>query len=204
MFPTYRLILKLIALTLAVVGALVVLAACSNGEEEAPSPAAETPAVSPTPTETGEPEEPFTGSQVPVEKAGPVAPPVCGLSDVRTAEHENFDRIVFEFSGCLPGYRVEYVEPPATNCGSGMDLEVQGNALLQVKLVPASSADESGAPQFEPNELLPGLPSVMELEKSCDFEADITWVVGVPEKLDFRVDDLADPLRLIVDVGHAS
>src|SRR5690606_22966475 len=42
---------------------------------------------------------------------------------VRTGSHEGFDRIVMSFgSAPLPGYRVEYVNPPVHACGSGAEV----------------------------------------------------------------------------------
>ena len=42
------------------------------------------------------------------------------LERVAVGRHEGYDRVVFQFRGeGLPGYRVEYVEPPLKEDGSG-------------------------------------------------------------------------------------
>src|SRR5690606_41983659 len=46
------------------------------------------------------------------------------LLDVRTASHDGFDRIVMSFGpSAVPGYRVEYVRPPVTQCRSGEEVD---------------------------------------------------------------------------------
>lgn len=168
--------------------------------------------VTPTPTTvaiespTAPPDEtpgatPFAGGREPIEVPGPTAPPVLVLTDVRAAAHEGFDRIVFELQGGLPGYRVEYVDE-ATGCGSGEPVEIAGGALLRVRMAPAAAHDDAGAATFPQQELMPGLASILEAEQTCDFEADVTWVVGLTEEADFTAVSLLDPFRVVVDVAH--
>ena len=42
----------------------------------------------------------------------------------------------------------------------------------------------------------------MEVESACDFEGEVTWMVGVTAETDFRVTDLADPFRVVIDIAH--
>jgi hypothetical protein len=44
-----------------------------------------------------------------------------------------------------------------------------------------------------------GTSVVLELVRTGDFEAVLTWAVGLSDKVDFRVQTAASPLRLIVD-----
>ena len=145
---------------------------------------------------------PFEGGRDPIEVAGGSAPPVAELVDVRTGRHEDFDRVVFEFTGALPGYRVEYVAPPIIACGSGMTVAVDGGALLLVEMNPAAAHNDAGETTFGPQELLPGLASILEVTTTCDFEGFATWVVGLTEEADFNVFTLDDPFRVVVDVAH--
>lgn len=125
------------------------------------------------------------------------------LRDVRAASQQGFDRIVFELEGsALPGYRVEYVAPPAVQCGSGEPVEVAGAALLQVRLSPAQAHTEAGEATVRERERHPGLPILQEMESVCDFEADVTWVLGVAARNRFRVQELASPARLVIDIEH--
>lgn len=145
----------------------------------------------------------FVGTLDAVEVRRPAAPPVVVVRDVRTASQEGFDRIVFEFEGsAVPGYRVEYVDPPAVQCGSGEPVEVAGASLLQVRLVPAQAHTEAGEATVGERERHPGLPVLQELESTCDFEADVTWVLGLAARNRFRVQELPGPARLVIDIQH--
>lgn len=198
-----RAILGSAALLLAL-PALVAFAACSgnNGKSEAPT-ASETPSATPGPVATAEPT--FNGGREPVEGSLGIRegtpPPIGTLVDVRAAEHEGYDRIVFEFEGTPPDYRVEYVENP-THCASGEPVDVQGNAVLAVSFDPADAHTEAGEPTLDFQSISPGLPSIVEAVQTCDFEAHLTWVVGLGAQVDFRVTEVENPLRLAVDIAH--
>jgi hypothetical protein len=120
------------------------------------------------------------------------------LTDVRVASHEGFDRVVFEFRDNMPGYRIEYVEPPITTDGAGFPVEIEGNAYLKVRFAVAQAHDDAGNPTISERDLKPGLPSVMEVEMTGDF----TWVLGLRQEADFRVSKLKGPNRLVVDIAQ--
>jgi hypothetical protein len=177
-----------------------------DGGEE-PTATATTAAVDATataPSDETPSETPFAGSREPVVvPAGAMPDGIPRLVDVRAAAHEGFDRIVFEFDAPEPGFRVEYVEE-ALGCGTGEPEELEGAAFLQVKIQPADAHDDAGAPTFPQQELTPGLSSIVAARQTCDFEADVTWVVGLAEEVDFTAVSLLDPFRVVVDVGHPS
>ena len=50
------------------------------------------------------------------------------LERVAVGRHEGYDRVVFQFTNTLPGYKVEYVQPPLKEDGSGNPVEIKGNA----------------------------------------------------------------------------
>ncbi|MEE9197071.1 MAG: hypothetical protein V3U45_02915 [bacterium] len=160
-----------------------------------PSPTSPTPTASPTPA-------PFDGTRGPVEKLG--SDPVALLTDVRTGRHPTFDRIVFEFQDNVPGYRIEYVEPPILQDASGLPVEIAGSAFLQVRFNPAAAHDPfTGQLTYTgPREIADGLPALVEAEQTGDFEAYVTWVLGLTEETDFKVSVLQDPFRVAIDVKH--
>lgn len=125
------------------------------------------------------------------------------LQAVRTAAHPGFDRVVFEFdASALPGYHIEYIDRPVRQCGSGDPVEMAGDGWLEVRMSPAYAHTETGKPTVAERERLPDLPVLRELESTCDFEAVVTWVLGVASPNAYRVLELADPPRLAVDVQH--
>ena len=124
------------------------------------------------------------------------------LREVRTARNEGFDRLVLQFDGAqLPGYHVEYVDKPVIKCGSGDPTEVAGQGWLQIRVQPAQ-AHEGAQVTVAERERKPGLPLVQELELTCDFEGEVTWVLGVKSPNKYRVLELREPTRLVVDVQH--
>lgn len=190
--------------SLWLVGCLAV-AGCPKKEEPAPQPEPVPPAApAPTPPSGGTaPASPseteWTAGIVKVERQG--LKPVT-LRAVREARHEGFDRVVFEFEGTqLPGYHFEYVDKPIIKCGSGDPTEVAGQGWLQVRLTPAQ-AHEGGQPTVTERERKAGLPVIQELELTCDFEGEVTWVLGNASPNRYRVMELREPTRLVVDVRH--
>jgi hypothetical protein len=187
---------------LAVAAMAFVAAGCGDDDEgtatTTPSPTASV-GVSPSPTASP---EPFEGGREPIEFEGPAVPPVAILKEVRIAEHAGFDRVVFEFTDNIPGFRIEYVDPPIAADPSDMPVEIDGNAFLKIVLRTAQAHDESGNPTISGRELKPGLPSVVEAEQTGDFEGYVSWVLGLTEEQDFRVSELSGPYRIVVDVAH--
>jgi hypothetical protein len=130
---------------------------------------------------------------------------VTHLVDVRTGRHEGFDRITFEFDGPRPGYRVEYVEPPIVEDGSGETVEVDGEAFLQIRFEPASGFDmEAGEATYDGPRTVEGNGTTVleEVVRTGDFEAVLTWVAGSSDRVDFRVTTLTEPTRVVVDLRN--
>ncbi|WIG94567.1 hypothetical protein [Myxococcus sp. SDU36] len=125
------------------------------------------------------------------------------LRSVRAGTHAEFDRVVFEFDGPqVPGYQLQYVDKPIIQCGSGDETPLAGEGFLQVTLSPARGHDDQGRATVTALELKPKLPTLLELVRTCDFEAEVTWVLGNKAPNDFRVMELSEPTRLVVDVKH--
>lgn len=123
------------------------------------------------------------------------------LRAVRSARNAGWDRVVFEFEGAgLPPYHVEYVDRPVVHCGSGDPVPVAGDGWLQVRFNGAAAHTEKGEVTVAERERKLTLPVLRELELTCDFEGEVTWVLGVARPNPFRVQELKNPARLVVDV----
>jgi hypothetical protein len=194
----------------------ILLTSCAGGSNTSSirpaSPAA--PIASPTApvgesASTPRPDEATEGGQTVFEgTAGIVDRKGSGteaavLNAVRAASHPEYDRIVFEFAGnALPGYHVEYVDKPVRSCGSGEVVPLTGDGWLEIRMTPAAAHDDTGQSTVKTREISLGLAIVKELKLTCDFEADVTWVAGVSSPNKYRVLELANPTRLVVDIKH--
>jgi hypothetical protein len=122
---------------------------------------------------------------------------------VRFGEHPGYDRVVFDFDGdVVPGYRVEYV-PQAVQDGSGNVVEIDGDAILQVRMEGVRLPEPGEAVTGGPGTFVPDEDEVVkEVRLEGTFEGIALAWVGVDDRpRDFRVFTLTDPVRLVVDVS---
>jgi hypothetical protein len=182
-------------------------AACgdSDRDSETVTTSVEPPAASTTTTETGG-IDPLEGASTEPVVARPEGTSIALLERVALGRHEGYDRVVFQFRNAVPGYRVAYVEPPIREDGSGNRVEVAGDAIVVVRMEPASGFDLE-VPEGElvytgPRRIAgaeAGTSTVREAVRAGDFEAVLAWAVGLGDRVDFRVRTLAGPPRLVVD-----
>ena len=187
----------------------LVAVACGDDDEETPSPSVTTRGATGTQMATtsggaSPTDEPFSGGRTTVEVVATPSMNQAHLKAVRAAEHTTFDRFTLEFDIAPPGYKVEYVKPPILADPSGKEVAVDGTAFLQITIQGAvANYLAAGGPAYNgPDELKPGLPNLVEAELNGDFEAVLSWILGVNEEADFRVLTLESPARLVVDIGH--
>ena len=121
------------------------------------------------------------------------------LVAVRAGGHSGFDRVVFEFRGGLPSHRVRYVDRLVQD-GSGNVVAVAGAADLEVVFEGASAHDDAGAPTVSRRRFSPGLTAVKEVAQVGDFEAVVTYGIGLDRRRPLAVSTLSNPSRLVVDV----
>lgn len=127
------------------------------------------------------------------------------LRAVRLAGQDGVDRIVFEFDGIVPGYRIAYVDLPVTSDPAGEEVPLAGTAALQVSLIGSSAYAEVG--DTEPTHPVPSrlrgdTTRVTELVNLGDVERVLVWAAGVRGRTGFTVGTLDGPPRLVIDVGH--
>ena len=121
---------------------------------------------------------------------------------MRTAIHEGYERIVFEFDGPLPGYHIEYVDQPVRQCGSGDVVDLPGDAWLSIKFVPAYAHTEAGEASVAERDLILNERNLKRIKLICDFEAVVEWVAAVAAPAHFRVLELTLPERLVIDLRN--
>ena len=128
--------------------------------------------------------------------------PTPKLVDIRTGEHQNFDRVVFDFSGAPPGYSVGYVRQVRADPSDKL-VRLNGNANIVARLKPATAHREDGSFTYTgPERFSPGFANLREVALVGDYEGVVSVALGLRHKAGFRVFTLRDPTRIVVDVAH--
>jgi hypothetical protein len=172
-----------------------------------PAPALTEPEQTPAPQPSVVQPEPSARSVPPVAaRPGRVRVTRSGepalLSALRVTKHASFDRLVFEFHERVPGYRIEYVDRPARDCESGQRRRVDGSSRLELQFFPAQAHAEGGQTVFRARELKPALSVVRGLERTCDRNGVLTWVVGTNAVHRYRAYERTAPPRLVLQIDH--
>lgn len=189
------------------------LAGCSRDEPKTTSAATGTAATMPAdPSSTAvSTTAPCTFSGAADAAKGGGGAPTRLLTDVRVGGHGCFDRVTFELKprkGEADGpvaWKAAYQSPPITEDGSGRPVQVKGSAFLVVTMS-AAGADltAEGAPDTYtgPTSIeAADTTRIQQVRRTGDFEAVLTWVIGLDKKRPFHVTTEGGPARVIVDVG---
>ena len=119
------------------------------------------------------------------------------------AKHPAYDRVVFQFAGRVPGYKVGYVAA-VTHDASGQPVPLPGQANLQVVFNPASGTRQDGTTAYKgPSTLTPFLPTLLQVSSAGDFEGYLRFGVGLSGRAGYHAFTLTNPARVVIDVTHA-
>ncbi len=121
------------------------------------------------------------------------------LVRVAAASHPGYDRVVFTFANGLPRTRRAAYVPRLISDGEGAPVRLAGSAVLQVTMTGADAHDTAGRPTAQ-GRLVPGLPNVVEIAQSGDFEAVVGYGIGLARRQPFRMFTLTRPSRVVVDI----
>lgn len=189
------------------------LAGCGSSDDDG-EPAAEPPPATTTTVTTAETTEgidPLDGAGTNPVEGDASEDETALLERVAIGRHEGYDRVVFQFRNHVPGYRVGYVQPPIKEDGSGNVVRVMGSAFVEVRMEPASGFDlttgEGELVYKGPRRIdgaAAGTSVVRDVVRTGDFEAVLTWAIGLGQEVDFRVTTTQSPARLIVDFRNTS
>lgn len=173
----------------------------STSESTSTTTGPSTTTSGPEPSTTVTPGGEFEGSTSPTSTPAPGDLTIALLRAVAVDGGEGADRVSFTFEGGIPGYDVSYIDPPVRQDGSGNVVDVDGTAFLSVRFAPASGFDslETFEPTYTgPAEVRGDTEVVTEVVRVGDFEANLTWVIGVDDKAPYRID--TDPATGTVTV----
>jgi len=143
----------------------------------------------PTPTPTP---QPFTCT----DRSGGTTGASSQLSTIRTAPHDGYDRIVFQFSGQIPSYDLSRQDSATfVRDASGQPVTLDGT--VGIKLV----FRDTDAASSIPADAKPALTSVREIAQIGNVERVLSYGIGLASSQCVRVLELSGPARLVVDVA---
>lgn len=130
---------------------------------------------------------PFDGATTPTS-IGTTAAAVALLTDVTVTG----TAVTFTFRDDVPGIDARYVDEVVAD-GSGEAMAVGGAAHVEVRMEPASGVDlssESGSYEetYTGPERIDGPGPVVEVARTGDFEANLTWAIGLTDERPYRID----------------
>lgn len=131
------------------------------------------------------------------------------LKNIRTGQHECYDRIVFDVpgGGDRISYQVQYVDQFYAD-PSGQHIPVAGGAILDIRVGAWSYDLQAGTPTY-PGQVgeplsgvsISGYSTFRDTRFGGTFEGQTQVGLGVRNRLPFRVIQLND--RVVVDVAHS-
>jgi hypothetical protein len=121
------------------------------------------------------------------------------LTAVSVGGHASYDRVVFTFSGGIPGYTIGYVNEVLSDA-KGDTVTLPGQAFLHTVFHPASGYRTYSGP----SSITPVFPSLLQVRAAGDFESYLGFGAGLSQRVGFRVFTLTQPYRVVIDVAHAS
>jgi hypothetical protein len=187
---------------------MLALAACDGpGSGDRAGPATTAGTRAPTTTATAPASTATTGAAAwsTAARTGPGGTqppdgPSAKLGAIRAARHPGYDRVVFQFEGAeVPGYRIEYVREITLGETDDQFLTLQGGALVQATFQGSASEDHRPGTQTVPDKLTLGLAQVKQIGLAEDWEGVVRLGIGLDHRAGFRVLELHDPPRVVVD-----
>jgi hypothetical protein len=187
---------------LAVVVVVLLLAGCGSDDNSSEG--------SQTPTATTSECESLSGAGV-EKKLSPAIQDreTMFLTDVEVEIEECVERVTFKFkeSEPGPGYDISYQpgEVAKVQDGSGNPVAIAGNDFLVVRTFPAMTAEIEGEdvkPTYEGPRNIPAPAEarmIREVAQTGDFEAQVTWVIGLDDEHPFTATASND--ELVIEIG---
>lgn len=128
-------------------------------------------------------------------------PTTTMLKDLRTGARDGADRVVLEFTGAVPPYRVTREAGPVMDCGSGAVLGGPGEYLV-VRVEPVAIFDDDGNAAYAGERTVAGPGrAVSRAIITCSFEGQLQVALKLTGNAQRYADStLTGPGRIVVDV----
>ncbi len=128
------------------------------------------------------------------------------LRAVHSAKQGEFDRVVFEFEGPIPNYSIKYLPSRYFESERGRErIRIAGNSFVHVNLHTITTDEKQLAMSqekgFRPKGRL-RMPSLQQIADHGLFEGYYDFLIGLLSRRPFRVSQLSNPSRLVIDFKH--
>ncbi len=158
------------------------------------------PSSSPSDTPTPQPTAGLLAGFTCADASGGSEQSGSGVVSVRVGQHDGYDRLVIEFSGPIPSYKVQRRSGTSfTTSPRGQTVTLRGTNGVLVVIHPILNwTSYSGPSAFQPD-----YPVLREARQVENFEGYQQWALGIQGSPCLRVTTLTSPSRLVVDVAAA-
>ncbi len=123
-----------------------------------------------------------------------------GLCKVRVSRNKGFDRVVFEFDRGKTDWVIQYLPSKVLPTeGGDREIKIAGNHFLVFFIYNFAVGDEMPCKlKTYPKEKL-NFPVLMQIEEGGSFEGILDFMIGVKDRKPFRVKELRNPSRVVID-----
>lgn len=122
------------------------------------------------------------------------------VTEIRTAAHDGYDRLVFQLSGALPDRTFITWAPQISRDGSGDTVPASGGAFLQIGLNGVTALTQADTPTYGPTRRSVGLPNLNEVVSAGEFEGMASFGASVLARTSFTTFTLSNPSRVVIDI----
>jgi hypothetical protein len=121
---------------------------------------------------------------------------------MKIGKNQGYDRVVFEFKEALPNFAVRVVKPPIPYSETNEYVKISGRAFVEVTFYPVPYPEDNDFKDVfleMPKEKLK-MPVIQEIKNSDFFEGYLAFAIGLKARTVYRVQQLSNPARLVVDL----
>ncbi|CAN5403403.1 hypothetical protein BH20ACI1_BH20ACI1_18460 [soil metagenome] len=127
----------------------------------------------------------------------------AALCRVRVAKHKGFDRVVFQFDDGKPQYVIGYLPSNIYSTeGGDHEIKIAGNVFMVVNIYGMGMVEDMPCLLKSYPEKKLNFPSLMQMQEGVWFEGIRDFIIGVKGEKPFRVQELRNPSRLVIDFKH--
>lgn len=126
-----------------------------------------------------------------------------GLCKISVSQHKGFDRLVFQFDSGKSKYIIQYLPSNIYPTEAGdKKITIAGNYFLLLNIYNFAVGDEMPCKlkTYPQNKL--NFAVLSQIKQGGWFEGIMDFMIGVKDKKPFRVIELRNPSRVVIDFKH--